>query len=187
MTKRGRTFLITFLVLLLLTAGGLFALFWWLTNGFKSEFKAFTVTVNDKIITTDTAGVYIPCDSTVKVNSFKDYDVQIFAYGTDKNNFSFTIDDEEYEWKDEDDVDFTEAFIIDKSDMEKSFTISYGTMPDMLTAVIPGNDVTLAYDDIENVDLFDLVISSAGKKMTLRFHIEILVDDVAITPPEIVF
>ncbi len=73
-----------------------------LTNGFNSDPKTFAVEHNGKLIVNDETGVSVSSGDTFTIkrltNKSQDYDIKIYAAGTEETDFTFTIGAEEYSW-----------------------------------------------------------------------------------------
>lgn len=164
MTKLKIGQVVSYIVILLVIIAviGVFAYF---TNGFKSDFKTFYVSVNGKDVMTSGSGYVITPNAPLKVDvkyafSFnqtetKGYSVKIVPNKTDED-FDFSVDGETHYFGDEQDL--SNGFVIDKQ--EKSFTVMpKGSTPlEILQAVYPESEVTCESKGYN--DMFTLIITS---------------------------
>ena len=180
-------------IMLLILSLGLLARF---TNVFGNKIE---VTYNGTKITKDFEGLEIESGTEIEVKAPGEYEVKIYAEGSAENDFSFTVDKEEYSWVE--DIaganggrgeDFTEVFEIEKT--EKGFKIS-GGIKKVLKDIWPGKDIELP-EELPSGDKFRMEITSGDKTLKIGFWLpeetEIPpsggdVEKVEIYPGEIIF
>ena len=123
-----------------------------------------------------------------------EYEVKIYAEGTEENDFAFTVAGTEYSWQK--DIaganggrgeEFTEVFEIEKT--EKGFTISCG-VEKALRDIWAGEEIVLP-EEIPAGDRFRLEIRSGKTTLTVSFSVKdpgtIGVEKIELNPGEIVF
>ena len=123
-----------------------------------------------------------------------EYEVKIYAEGTEENDFAFTVAGTEYSWQK--DIaganggrgeEFTEVFEIEKT--EKGFTISCG-VEKALRDIWAGEEIVLP-EEIPAGDRFRLEIRSGKNTLTIGFSVKdpgtIGVEKIELNPGEIVF
>ena len=153
-------------IMLLILSLGLLARF---TNVFGNKIE---VTYNGTKITKDFEGLEIESGTEIEVKAPGEYEVKIYAEGSAENDFSFTVDKEEYSWVE--DIaganggrgeDFTEVFEIEKT--EKGFTIS-GGIQKALKDIWPEKEIILP-KEIPSGDKFRMEITSGDKTLKIGF------------------
>ena len=169
MAKRGNgiavgVVFVVVLVLLVIAAVGV------LTNGFRSSFKTFGVTVNEKVYTYDADGLPIQSGSEFNVTSPFDseYTVAVYVNATDSNDFSFYVGKELYTWSDMNGYDVTNSFGI-SHETDNTFTVTYADISGIISDVLPGYDIFVPQAPESTADLFVMVIASGGTSISLGF------------------
>lgn len=123
-----------------------------------------------------------------------EYEVKIYAEGTEENDFAFTVAGTEYSWQK--DIaganggrgeEFTEVFEIEKT--EKGFTIS-GGIKKVLKDIWPVAEIELP-EELPAGDRFRMEIRSGKTTLTVGFSVKepgsVGVQGVELNPGEIVF
>lgn len=123
-----------------------------------------------------------------------EYEVKIYAAGTEENDFAFTVAGTEYSWQK--DIaganggrgeEFTEVFEIEKT--EKGFTIS-GGIKKVLKDIWPVAEIELP-EELPAGDRFRMEIRSGKTTLTVGFSVKepgsVGVQGVELNPGEIVF
>lgn len=160
--------LILCILLLVLIIGGIA----YCTNGFQTAPKSFSLMINEKIVPNDTEGITLPRKSEVKVISLEEeYEVSITANATDENNFTFSIGAEEYKWKDTNGWDFSKGFFIEKTE-DSSFAINYVTVEEIFAKVFESEEIIIEDAAMEQLNLFNLTVTSGKDTITVSFGIE---------------
>lgn len=172
-------------IMLLILSLGLLARF---TNVFGNKIE---VTYNGTKITKDFEGLEIDSGTEIEVKVPGEYEVKIYAEGSAENDFSFTVDGEEYSWVE--DIaganggvgeEFTEVFEIEKT--EAGFKIS-GSVETALKDVWPEKEIILP-EEIPSGDKFRMEITSGNKKLKIGFWITPGgVEKIELWPGEIIF
>lgn len=169
MAKRGNgiavgVVFVVVLVLLVIAAVGV------LTNGFRSSFKTFGVTVNEKVYTYDADGLTIQSGDEFGVTSPLDdgYTVTVYVNATDDNDFSFYVGKEPYKWSDMDGYDVTNSFGI-SAETDNTFTVTYTDISGIISEVLPGYDIFVPQAPESTDNLFVMVIASGGTSISLGF------------------
>lgn len=123
-----------------------------------------------------------------------DYEVKIYAAGTEETDFTFTVDGKEYSWQKDiaganggSGEEFTDAFEVEKTDA--GFTISCG-VEKALRDIWAGEEIVLP-EEIPAGDRFRLEVTSGKNTLTVSFSVKepesVGVEGVELTPGEIVF
>ena len=169
MAKRGNgiavgVVFVVVLVMLVIAAVGV------LTNGFRSSFKTFGVTVNEKVYTYDADGLTIQSGDEFGVTSPLDdgYTVTVYVNATDDNDFSFYVGKEPYKWSDMDGYDVTDGFGI-SHETDNAFTVTYTDISGIISEVLPGYDIFVPQAPENTDNLFVMVIASGGTSISLGF------------------
>lgn len=162
-----------------------------LTNVFGNK---ITVRYNGTKITKDFEGLEIESGTEIEVRAPGEYEVKIYAAGTEATDFTFTVGGTEYSWVE--DIaganggrgeEFTEVFEIEKT--EKGFKIS-GGIKKVLKDIWPGKEIILP-ENIPAGDRFRLEVTSGKNTLTVSFSVKepgnIGVEKIELNPGEIVF
>lgn len=162
-----------------------------LTNVFGNK---ITVRYNGTKITKDFEGLEIESGTEIEVRAPGEYEVKIYAAGTEATNFTFTVGGTEYSWVE--DIaganggrgeEFTEVFEIEKT--EKGFKIS-GGIKKVLKDIWPGKEIILP-EELPAGDRFRMEIRSGKTTLTVGFSVKepgsVGVEKIELAPGEIVF
>ena len=123
-----------------------------------------------------------------------DYEVKIYAAGTEETDFTFTVDGKEYSWQKDiaganggSGEEFTDAFEVTQT--ESGFTISCG-VEKALRDIWQDEEIVLP-EEIPAGDRFRLEVTSGKNTLTVSFSLKepesVGVEGVELTPGEIVF
>lgn len=123
-----------------------------------------------------------------------EYEVKIYAAGTEETDFTFTVGGKEYSWQK--DIaganvgrgeEFTDVFEIEKT--EKGFKIS-GGIKKVLKDIWPGKEIILP-EELPAGDRFRMEIRSGKTTLTVGFSVKepgsVGVEKIELAPGEIVF
>lgn len=162
-----------------------------LTNVFGNK---ITVRYNGTKITKDFEGLEIESGTEIEVRAPGEYEVKIYAAGTEATDFTFTVGGTEYSWVE--DIaganggrgeEFTEVFEIEKT--EKGFKIS-GGIKKVLKDIWPGKEIILP-EELPAGDRFRMEIRSGKTTLTVGFSVKepgsVGVEKIELNPGEIVF
>ena len=162
-----------------------------LTNVFGNK---ITVRYNGTKITKDFEGLEIESGTEIEVRAPGEYEVKIYAAGTEATDFTFTVGGTEYSWVE--DIaganggrgeEFTDAFEVEKTDA--GFTISCG-VEKALRDIWAGEEIVLP-EEIPAGDRFRLEIRNGKNTLTVSFSVKdpgtIGVEKIELAPGEIVF
>ena len=162
-----------------------------LTNVFGNK---ITVRYNGTKITKDFEGLEIESGTEIEVRAPGEYEVKIYAAGTEATDFTFTVGGTEYSWVE--DIaganggrgeEFTEVFEIEKT--EKGFKIS-GGIKKVLKDIWPVAEIELP-EELPAGDRFRMEIRSGKTTLTVGFSVKepgnIGVEKIELAPGEIVF
>lgn len=162
-----------------------------LTNVFGNK---ITVRYNGTKITKDFEGLEIESGTEIEVRAPGEYEVKIYAAGTEATDFTFTVGGTEYSWVE--DIaganggrgeEFTDAFEVEKTDA--GFTISCG-VEKALRDIWAGEEIVLPAN-IPAGDRFRMEITSGKNTLTIGFSVQepgsVGVEKIELSPGEIVF
>lgn len=162
-----------------------------LTNGFTSSAKSFAVRRNGEMIYNDVSGLTMSGTEVYElVPGGNEYDVKIYAYGTNETDFLFKKGNEDgYSWQSNvvnanGGTDFTEYFEIEKSD--GMFTVRYPAFEKLLDKWSPSLKITLP-DEVPPGDRFVMVITSGNSSISLKFMTDYEVKSVGLNRGSIIF
>ena len=143
-----------------------------LTNVFGNK---ITVRYNGTKITKDFEGLEIESGTEIEVRAPGEYEVKIYAAGTEATDFTFTVGGTEYSWVE--DIaganggrgeEFTEVFEIEKT--EKGFKIS-GGIKKVLKDIWPVAEIELP-EELPAGDRFRMEIRSGKTTLTVGFSVK---------------
>lgn len=162
-----------------------------LTNVFGNK---ITVRYNGTKIMKDFEGLEIESGTEIEVRAPGEYEVKIYAAGTEATDFTFTVGGTEYSWVE--DIaganggrgeEFTEVFEIEKT--EKGFKIS-GGIKKVLKDIWPVAEIELP-EELPAGDRFRMEIRSGKTTLTVGFSVKepgsVGVEKIELAPGEIVF
>ena len=162
--KRSKVLTAIYLValaLVVIAVAGLLAYF--LQGGTGNS---LSVSIDGKAVENGSSVGALSSGNKVDVEGAEEYEVEIYACSTE-NNFSFTVDGEEFLWSDIDGRNLTAGFEIDRA--EDGFTISYGGIEDIISAAQGGAEVSVG--ELPQGDMFRLSVTSAESRADLYFAI----------------
>lgn len=162
--KRSKVLTAIYLValaLVVIAAAGLLAYF--LQGGTGNS---LSVSIDGKAVENGSSVGALSSGNRVDVEGAEEYEVEIYACSTE-NDFSFTVDGEEFLWSDIDGRNLTAGFEIDRA--EYGFTISYGGIEDIISAAQGGAEVSVG--ELPKGDMFRLSVTSAESRADLYFAI----------------
>ena len=189
--KRILTALIVILVLIL-SLGVLSRLFGGIVVG-----RGITLTYAGESYKKSVSGLEIAPESEFRLklrDKSADYEVKIYAAGTEETDFTFTVDGKEYSWQKDiaganggSGEEFTDAFEVTQT--ESGFTISCG-VEKALRDIWQDEEIVLP-EEIPAGDRFRLEVTSGKNTLTVSFSVKepesVGVEGVELTPGEIVF
>ena len=162
-----------------------------LTNVFGNK---ITVRYNGTKITKDFEGLEIESGTEIEVRAPGEYEVKIYAAGTEATDFTFTVGGTEYSWVE--DIaganggrgeEFTEVFEIETT--EKGFKSS-GGIKTVLKDIWPVAEIELP-EELPAGDRFRMEIRSGKTTLTVGFSVKepgsVGVEKIELAPGEIVF
>lgn len=162
--KRSKVLTAIYLValaLVVIAAAGLLAYF--LQGGTGNS---LSVSIDGKAVENGSSVGALSSGNRVDVEGAEEYEVEIYACSTE-NDFSFTVDGEEFSWSNIDGRNLTAGFEIDRA--EDGFTISYGGIEDIISAAQGGAEVSVG--ELPKGDMFRLSVTSAESRADLYFAI----------------
>ena len=162
--KRSKVLTAIYLValaLVVIAAAGLLAYF--LQGGTGNS---LSVSIDGKEVENGSSVGALSSGNRVDVEGAEEYEVEIYACSTE-NDFSFTVDGEEFLWSDIDGRNLTAGFKVERA--EDGFTISYGGIEDIISAAQGGADVVA--DKLPNGDIFRLSVTSNVSQTDIYFTI----------------
>lgn len=142
----------------------------YLTNWFTSDVKTFMVEMDGRRIVRDCTGLTIESGASFEIKNISDgadYDVKIYASGTETNDFSFYLGKEKTSWQEIKNDDFTSAFDIEKS--KSGFVLSYESIRGILKKRYVGFGIYVETKPEDLNNLFLMIITSGDSKISLGF------------------
>lgn len=136
-----------------------------------------SLSINGKNIENGTSGLTLFRGSEIIITSDTDYTITIKAHATESNDFTFTVGDEPYTWKDLDGRDMSEAFTITDN------VIMFGSIDSIISSVISGYSVYVFDEFRKPEDIFELIVQSEKMSLSVLFTITNMILD----PDHIVF
>ena len=119
----------------------------YLTNWFQSDLASFYVEYEGQTIVRDCTGLKVESGEKFKVRTVGDealdYEVKIYASGTEETDFSFKVGGEEYSWYNDvvaNDWEFTDYFGIERNGNE--FTMQTAGFSTVLKKRFPGKEIS---------------------------------------------
>lgn len=122
----------------------------YLTNWFQSDLTPFYVEYEGQTIVRDCTGLKVESGQKFKVSTVAgetpDYEIKIYASGTEETDFSFKVGGEEYSWYNDvvkNNWEFTDYFGIERNGNE--FTMQTAGFSTVLKKRFPGSAYHRAY------------------------------------------
>ena len=184
--------LIAWIVIVLMLIGSIGAIAYY-TNGFRSGYKSFYLTVNgDKVMTSAkgyNATIIEPLMVEVKYSlgddSSGDYSVKIVPNQISGKDFDFTLNDDVYSYQGE--KDLTAGFDIKYA--ENSFTVTpKGGLNEIMQAIYPSYTVgDLTGCGYENMFLLVVTSYDGEQSVKVAFTVPEKLSGITLTPDHIIF
>lgn len=172
--KVWTTVYIVVLALVIIAAAGLVAYY---LKGAPTA--SFSVSIDGKTVESGSSVGAISSGSKINVESTEEYEIAVYACSSE-NDFSFTVDGEEFSWSDIDGRNLTAGFKVERA--EDGFTISYGGIEDIISAAQGGAEVVA--DKLPSGDVFRLSVTSNESQTDIYFTI---LSGVFLDKTEIIF
>ena len=160
MAKLKRIFIVL-LVVVLLAGVGVFLYFYFTQGGSPPVVggNGLSLCLNGTKIENGGSLGLLDSGQEFYVENAEKYDVQIYAYCTQENDFALTVGEEPYTWGDFDGRNLTAGF--DFARTETGFTITHYGLNDGLSRI--QNGMTVKTDEFPPVPIFRMSVT-AGKK-----------------------
>lgn len=174
--RKTNTFWLVFSILLVLVViiGGI----GYLTNWFQSDIKTFYVEYEGRKIVRDCTGLKIEPGAEFKIGMIsedsEDYEVKIYASGTEETDFTFEVGEETYSWYNDvvkNEWEFTEYFGIEKEG--NSFSLQKTEFEAILKECFPGKTVIGPEMLPEEVFRMEITVRKAIMKIGFVPYIEV--------------
>ena len=166
--RKTNTFWLIFSILLILVViiGGI----GYLTNWFQSDIKTFYVEYEGQKIVRDCTGLKIEPGREFKIGSvsgdINEYEVKIYASGTEETDFTFEVGEETYSWYNDvvkNEWEFTEYFGIEKTG--NSFRIEKAGFKAILQERFPGKEIIGPEKLPEEIFRMEITVGKATMKI----------------------
>ncbi len=173
------------LVLVLLVGAGVF-LYFCFTRGDSPPViggNGLSLYLNGAKIENNSAFGLLDSGQEFTVESAEKYDVQIYAYCTQENDFALTVGDEPYGWGDFDGRNLTAGF--DFARTETGFTVTHYGLNDVLSRI--QNGMTVKTDEFPPVPIFRMAVTSGENNLETYFYINAEVVGISLDQTQIIF
>lgn len=178
-------FIVALLVVVLLAGVGVFLYFYFAQGGSPPVVggNGFSVYLNGTKIENGGSLGLLDSGQEFTVENAKKYDVQIYAYCTQENDFALTVGDEPYTWGDFDGRNLTAGFDFARTDT--GFTVTHYGLNDVISRI--QNGMTVNADDFPLVPMFRMSVTAGEEFLEAYFYINADVIDISLDIPAIVF
>lgn len=182
MAKLKRFFIILLVVVLLVgVAVGLY--FYFTRESPPIVGDKLALTMNDSVIENNASLGLLDSGQAFTVESSEKYNVQVFAYCTQENDFTLTVGDEPYTWGDFDGRNVTAGFTFTKTDT--GFTLKHYGLNDVISRI--QNGITVKTDEFPPVDIFRMAVTTSTRSIDVYFYINAEVVGIEIDRNAITF
>lgn len=182
MAKLKRFFIILLVVVLLVgVAVGLY--FYFTRESPPVIGDKLSLTINDSVIENNASLGLLDSRQEFTVESSEKYNVQVFAYCTQGNDFTLTVGDEPYTWGDFDGRNVTAGFNFERTDT--GFTLQHYGLNDVISRI--QNGITVKTDEFPPVDIFRMAVTTSTKSIEVYFYINAEVVGIEIDRNAITF
>ena len=108
----------------------------------------------------------------ITVEGVSEFDVAVYVYGTAENDFTFTVDGEEYSWSGINNRNMTKGFTFEQT--ENSFTILYESISRIISATQNGAEVSVG--TLPLVYIFFLSFKTENDHADIYFCLEYILE-----------
>lgn len=141
------------------------------------------LTMNDTAIENNASLGLLDSGQAFTVESSEKYEVQVFAYCTQENDFTLTVGDEPYTWGDFDGRNVTAGFTFERT--ETGFTLKHYGLNDVISLI--QNGITVKTDEFPPVDIFRMAVTTSTQNIAVYFYINAEVVGIEIDQSAITF
>lgn len=117
------------------------------------------------------------------VESSEKYDVQIYAYCTQENDFTLTVGDEPYTWGDFDGRNVTAGFEFERTDT--GFTVRHYGLNDVISRI--QNGISVKTDEFPPQSIFRMAVTTGKNSIEVYFYINAEVVGIELDQTQIIF
>lgn len=183
MAKLKRFFIILLVIVLLV--GGAFVVYWFFLRDESPPVigDKFTLTMNDNAIENNASLGLLDSGQAFAVESSAKYEVQVFAYCTQENDFTLTVGDEPYTWGDFDGRNVTAGFAFERTDT--GFILKHYGLNDVISRI--QNGITVKTDEFPPVPIFRMAVTTSTQSIEVYFYINAEVVGIEIDHSAITF
>lgn len=182
MAKLKRFFIILLVIVLLVgVAVGLY--FYFKRESPPIVGDKLALTMNDSVIENNATLGLLDSGQEFTVESSEKYNVQVFAYCKQENDFTLTVGDEPYTWGDFDGRNVTAGFTFDRTDT--GFTLKHYGLNDVISRI--QNGITVKTDEFPPIDIFRMTVTTSTKSIEVYFYINAEVVGIEIDRNAITF
>lgn len=182
MAKLKRFFIILLVVVLLVgVAVGLY--FYFTRESPPIVGDKLSLIINDSETENNASLGLLDSGQAFTVESSEKYNVQVFAYCTQENDFTLTVGDEPYTWGDFDGRNVTAGFNFERT--ETGFTLKHYGLNDVISRI--QNGITVKTDEFPPVDIFRMAVTTSTRSIEVYFYINAEVVGIEIDRNAITF
>lgn len=182
MAKLKRFFIILLVVVLLVgVAVGLY--FYFTRESPPIVGDKLSLIINDSETENNPSLGLLDSGQAFTVESSEKYNVQVFAYCTQENDFTLTVGDEPYTWGDFDGRNVTAGFNFERT--ATGFTLKHYGLNDVISRI--QNGITVKTDEFPPVDIFRMAVMTSTESIEVYFYINAEVVGIEIDRNAITF
>ena len=156
---------IVFVLLVLFAVAGFGAYF--LRSDDSDEGISLSVTIDGNNVGNGTSVSALNSGSEITVYGVSEFDLAVYAWSSEDNDFDFTVNGEVCSWCDFKNRNLTNGFTFDQKD--RSVVISYVGFEQILSDSLNGAEVTVG--DLPTGDIFRLSVCSGIDRFDIYFGI----------------
>lgn len=177
--------LIVLLVVVLLAGVGVFLYFYFTQDGSPPVVggNGLSLYLNGTKIENGGSLDLLGSGQEFTVENAEKYDVQIYAYCTQENDFALTVGEEPYTWGDLDGRNLTAGFDFVRT--ETGFTITHYGLNDVLSRI--QNGMTVKTDEFPPVPIFRMSVTAGEESLETYFYINAEVIGISLDQSAIIF
>ncbi len=142
-----------------------------------------SVTYKGTTYSADAGGLVFAPGDELLISDREDVILTVTAVGNEKNNFTFTVNEEPFDWISLNGEDLTGGFTFEETG--EGFRISYESLTGILSGAMQSASVKIT-SEIPDEDLFKLEIISGKHSLELGFRLQD-VASIEPNPPAIVY
>lgn len=177
--------IITVLLVVVLLVGGVFAVYWFFLRDESPPVigDKLSLIFNDSETENNASLGLLDSGQAFTVESSEKYELQVFAYCTQENDFTLTVGDEPYTWGDFDGRNVTAGFTFERTDT--GFTLKHYGLNDVISRI--QNGITVKTDEFPPLPIFRLAVTTSKQSIEVYFYINAEVVGIEIDQSAITF